>query len=365
MRRILVAMSGGVDSAAACLLLKKQGYEVGGATMLLRDGGEAEAEDARRAAGQMGIDFHLFDLRREFQEKVIDEFTRVYQTGGTPNPCVVCNRRMKFGIFLDKALTLGYDGIATGHYARVEEKNGRYLLRTACDRTKDQTYMLCGLSQWQLAHTLFPLGTVESKAEIRALAEQAGLELSRKQDSQDICFVPDGDYMAYLTAHGLVPRAGNFITADGRILAPHAGMEAYTTGQRRGLGIALGQRTYVLGKRGADVILGDEAGLFARRVAVGEVNYLPFEKPEAPMRVQAKLRYTTRFADALLLPTDYGCELRFDTPQRAPTQGQTAAFYDGDYLLGGGTILGNIEEDYTENCSLAKELGETNLCSDH
>ena len=160
MRRILVAMSGGVDSAAACLLLKKQGCEVGGATMLLRDGGEAEAEDARRAAEQMGIDFHLFDLRREFQENVIDEFTRVYQTGGTPNPCVVCNRTMKFGIFLDKALALGYDGIATGHYARIEEKNGRYVLRTACDHAKDQTYMLCGLSQWKLAHTLFPLGTV-------------------------------------------------------------------------------------------------------------------------------------------------------------------------------------------------------------
>lgn len=344
MRRILVAMSGGVDSAAACLLLKKQGYEIGGATMLLRDGGEAEAEDARRAAEQMGIDFHLFDLRREFQKNVIDEFTRVYQTGGTPNPCVVCNRTMKFGVFLDKALVLGYDGIATGHYVRIEEKNGRYVLRTARDRAKDQTYMLCGLSQWQLAHTLFPLGTVESKAEIRALAEQAGLALSRKHDSQDICFVPDGDYMAYLTAHGLVPQAGNFITADGKILAPHVGMEAYTTGQRRGLGIALGQRTYVLGKRGADVILGDEAGLFARRVAVGEVNYLPFDQPEAPLRVQAKLRYTTKFADALLLPTDDGCELRFDTPQRAPTPGQTAAFYDGDYLVGGGTILGSIEE---------------------
>ena len=170
------------------------------------------------------------------------------------------------------------------------------------------------------------------------------LALSHKHDSQDICFVPDGDYMAYLTARGLVPQAGNFITADGTVLAPHAGMEAYTTGQRRGLGIALGQRTYVLGKRGADVILGDEAGLFARRVAVGEVNYLPLEKPEAPMRVQAKLRYTTKFADALLLPTENGCELRFDTPQRAPTPGQTAAFYDGEYLVGGGTILGSIEE---------------------
>lgn len=345
MRRILVALSGGVDSVAACLLLKKQGYEVGGATMLLRDGGEQEAEDARRAAEQMGLDFHLFDLRREFRENVIQAFTRVYRSGGTPNPCVVCNKTMKFGIFLEKALALGYDGIATGHYARMEEKNGRYVLRTACDRAKDQTYMLCGLSQWQLAHTVFPLGEVGSKAEARALTEQAGLALSRKHDSQDICFVPDGDYMAYLTAHGLVPQAGNFITPDGKILAPHAGMEAYTTGQRRGLGIALGQRTYVLGKRGADVVLGDEAGLLARRVAVGEVNYFPFEKPDAPIRVQAKLRYTTKFAEALLLPTDYGCELRFDAPQRAATPGQAAAFYDGESLIGGGTILGTMQDE--------------------
>ena len=344
MKKILVALSGGVDSACACLLLRQQGYEVGGATMLLRDDGEPEAEDAREAARQMGLEFFLFDLRREFRERVIEPFARVYQSGGTPNPCVVCNRTMKFGLFLEKALELGYDGMATGHYARILRENGRYIPCSARDRAKDQTYMLCSLSQDQLAHTLFPLGEAADKESVRREALAAGLSLARKHDSQDICFVPDGDYMAYLTANGLKPQKGNFITADGSVLAPHRGMEAYTTGQRRGLGIALGERTYVLGKRGTDVVLGPEDQLYSRRVFVGGGNYFPFEAPPQPIRVEAKLRYTTKFAPALLTPTAEGCELLFDAPQRAVTPGQTAAFYDGERLVGGGTITGSEKE---------------------
>ena len=344
MKKILVALSGGVDSACACLLLRQQGYEVGGATMLLRDGGEQEAADAREAARQMGLEFFLFDLRQEFRERVIEPFARVYQSGGTPNPCVVCNRTMKFGLFLEKALELGYDGMATGHYARILYENGRYMPCSARDRAKDQTYMLCSLSQAQLAHTLFPLGEAADKESVRKEALAAGLSLARKHDSQDICFVPDGDYMAYLTANGLKPQQGNFITADGTALAPHRGMEAYTTGQRRGLGIALGERTYVLGKRGTDVVLGSEDQLYSRRVFVGGVNYFPFEAPPQPIRVEAKLRYTTKFAPALLTPTAEGCELLFDMPQRAVTPGQTAAFYDGERLVGGGTITGSEKE---------------------
>ncbi len=345
MRKVLVALSGGVDSACACILLQKQGYEVGGATMLLRDGGEREAEDARLAAQQLGIPFYLFELKDEFRKNVIAPFTQVYQSGGTPNPCVVCNRTMKFGIFLEKALALGYDAIATGHYARIIERNGRYLLSAADDRAKDQTYVLCMLNQYQLAHTLFPLGEVRNKAEARELAAQAGLQLAGKHDSQDICFVPDGDYMGYLTAHGLIPQKGSFILRDGTVLAPHKGMEAYTTGQRRGLGIALGERTYVLGKRGTDVVLGAEEQLYARRVLVRGVNYIPFERPTEPIRVQAKLRYTTKFADALLTPTEDGCALLFDAPQRAVTPGQTAVFYDGDLVIGGGTIEKTLPEE--------------------
>ncbi|MBQ7872235.1 MAG: tRNA 2-thiouridine(34) synthase MnmA [Oscillospiraceae bacterium] len=340
MKKILVALSGGVDSAAACLLLQQQGYTVGGATMLLRDGGEAEAEDARLAAAQMGIPFHCFDLRREFEENVIADFTRVYQAGGTPNPCVVCNRTMKFGLFLDKALALGYDGIATGHYVRAGLENGRHVLRLAADGQKDQSYMLWGLSQWQLSHSLFPLGEVQNKEETRRLAAEAGLSLARKHDSQDICFVPDGDYMAYLTSHGLVPQAGSFVSPEGKVYGPHRGMEAYTTGQRRGLGMAFGQRAYVLEKRGTDVVVGPEEGLFHRCIHVRETNWLPFPRPEAPLRVQAKLRYTPKTAAALLIPEENGCTLLFDDPQRAATRGQSAVIYDGDLLLGGGLICG-------------------------
>ena len=339
MRKVLVALSGGVDSAAAAILLQKQGYGVGGATMLLRDGGEGEAEDARKAADTLGIPFHCFDLRKEFADIVIADFRRVYVSGGTPNPCVLCNRNMKFGLFLERALELGYDGIATGHYARLKTVGDRTLLTRAADPAKDQTYMLCGLNQHQLSHSLFPLGEVLSKDETRSLAAEAGLDIARKRDSQDICFVPDGDYMKYLTDNGLIPQKGNFITPEGRILGEHRGLEAYTVGQRRGLGMAFGQRAYVLGKRGTDVIIGDNDQLFSRNVWVEQVNYIPFDKPAGSIEVEAKLRYSARSAKATLVPYGAGCKLIFEQPQRAVTPGQTAVFYDGDIVIGGGTIV--------------------------
>ncbi len=339
MKKILTAMSGGVDSAACCALLKQQGYEVGGATMLLRCGAELEASDARAAAMQMGVPFHLFSWQKEFHDRVETDFCRTYVRGKTPNPCIVCNKTMKFGLFLEKALSLGYEGIATGHYANIEYDRGaeRWLLRMAADQGKDQTYMLYSLSQTQLSHTLLPLGNL-TKAQVRDLADSLGLHLAHKQDSQDICFIPDGDYAAYLRRSGIILTPGHYRSLDGKDLGPHRGAESYTIGQRRGLHLSCGERVYVVKKEGADVFIGPNEALFSRRVQVENVNYIAVDALTAPRRVRAKLRYTPRFGEATLIPTEQGAELLFDEPQRAVTPGQAAVFYEGDYVLGGGTI---------------------------
>ena len=345
MKKILTAMSGGVDSAVCCALLHQQGYEVGGATMLLRCGAEPEAEDARMAAAQMGVPFHLFCWQMEFHNHVETDFCNAYVAGITPNPCIVCNKTMKFGLFLDEALRLGYDGMATGHYARIEHDTGadRWLVRMAADQSKDQTYMLYSLSQFQLSHTILPLGSM-TKAEARELAQSLNLSLAHKHDSQDICFVPDGDYAAYLQRSGLTLTPGRYRDLEGKDLGPHRGAESYTIGQRRGLHLSCGERVYVVQKNGTDVIIGPNEALFSNRVQVGDVNYIAIENLTAPRRVRAKIRYTPRFADATLIPTEYGAELLFDEPQRAVTPGQAAVFYEDDYVLGGGTILGASNE---------------------
>ena len=338
MKRILVGMSGGVDSAVSVLLLQEQGYEVGGATMLLQPCGFAEAEDAERSAMTLGICVDCFDWQAEFRRQVIEPFETVYRQGGTPNPCIFCNKTLKFGKFLEKALELGYDGVATGHYARVREEQGRYLLYTAKDRAKDQTYMLYHLTQQQLAHVVFSMGDY-TKEEARAKAGLAGLPVASKRDSQDICFIPDGDYLAFLKADGVVPRPGRFIGPKGEDLGPHKGQEAYTLGQRRGLEVAYGERIYVVGKRGGDVLLGPNERLYSTRVPVGDVNFIPFDTLTFPIRAQAKVRYTPNAEPCTIHPAQNGVILEFDRPQRAVTPGQAAVFYDGDLVLGGGTIL--------------------------
>lgn len=345
MKKILTAMSGGVDSAVCCDLLRRRGYEVGGATMLLRCGAEPEAEDARVAAEQMDVPFHLFCWQKEFHRHVETDFCNAYIAGKTPNPCIVCNKTMKFGLFLDEALRLGYDGMATGHYARIEHDAGadRWLVRMAADQSKDQTYMLYSLSQFQLSHTILPLGGM-TKAEARELAQSLNLSLAHKHDSQDICFIPDGDYAAYLRRCGHILTPGRYRDLEGKDLGPHRGAESYTIGQRRGLHLSCGERVYVVQKNGTDVVIGPNEALFSKRVQVADVNYIAIENLTEPRRVRAKIRYTPRFAEATLIPTEYGAELLFDEPQRAVTPGQAAVFYEDDYVLGGGTILGTSKE---------------------
>lgn len=346
MATILAAMSGGVDSAVAATLLLEQGHTVLGATMLLRDGGEQEAADAEAACVRLGIPFHLFDWRADFAREVIIPFQQVYQQGGTPNPCIFCNRALKFGKFLAQARALGCDGMATGHYARIEHTGGRYLLKKGLDPHKDQAYMLYGLSQQQLAQVYLPLGGL-TKPEVRQIAEAHGLTLAHKKDSQDICFIPDGDYMAFLLAHGLIPTPGHFRGPDGADLGPHRGAERYTVGQRRGLDIPYGARIYVLGRDGSDVLLGPEAALYAKTVYLTETNFIP-TRPDAPFRATAVLRYSKRDAPCTVTPTATGAILEFDTPQRAPTCGQSAVIYRGDVVLGGGVICGAKKENEHE-----------------
>ena len=251
--------------------------------------------------------------------------------------CIFCNKTLKFGRFLEEALRLGYDGIATGHYARVRQENGRHLLYTAKDTSKDQTYMLYHLSQEQLSRVIVPMGN-DTKEEARAKAGLAGLPAASKRDSQDICFIPDGDYLKFLTEDGLIPQKGHFIGPNGENLGPHKGLEAYTMGQRRGLDVAYGTRIYVVGKQGTDVLLGGNDRLMSTRVHVRDVNFIPFDRLDAPIRAQAKLRYTPRGGDCTIRPCEDGVLLEFDQPQRAVTPGQAAVFYDGDLVLGGGTI---------------------------
>ena len=346
--KVTVAMSGGIDSAVAALIAIDSGYEVSGATMRLcpkitnnNDAFESDISDAAEVCKQLGIPHRVLDMRAAFHNTVIKDFIDTYYAGGTPNPCIVCNKTMKFGAFLDEEIAMGADYIATGHYARIEEQDGRFLLKKAADKNKDQTYMLWSLSQHQLSHTLFPLGDM-TKPEIRALGEARGFVIAHKSDSQDICFVPDGDYASFIERElGEKYPVGNYIDEDGNILGRHKGQIHYTIGQRKGLGISMGRHIFVA-KKDAEantVTLTDEDRLFTKTVVLKGINLIPFDKIDGKIRVKAKIRYRHAESEAYAEQTgEDEITLTFDQPQRAPAKGQSAVMYDGDIVVGGGII---------------------------
>ena len=341
--KVLVGMSGGVDSSVAASELRDNGYEVSGVTLLLCESdNESSVSDAKAVCDRMGIEHHTVNLKTKFSHYVMDNFIDEYKAGNTPNPCIVCNKHIKFGAMLDTAVSMGFDKIATGHYARIrQDNNGRYLLYKALDEAKDQSYVLYNLSQYQLSHVLFPLGEL-TKAEVREKAVSQGFVNADRPDSQDICFVPDGDYAGFIERKdGFVSKEGNYTDINGNILGEHKGIIHYTLGQRKGLGIALGKPQFVIDKNVStnNVILGDEEHLFKKEVLVYNPNFIPFDSLEKEISVTAKLRYRHKPAKALLVPCgDNTVKLIFDEPQRAPSPGQAAVFYDGEMVIGGGTI---------------------------
>ena len=342
--KALAAMSGGVDSSVCARLLLDMGYEVVGAYGRLLAAHTTDLEDSRRICRTLGIEHRTAELIPQFEQLVIAPFIEAYEKGQTPNPCIECNKKIKFGLLLELAQELGCDKLATGHYARIcyDECSGRWLLKKALHPEKDQSYVLYTLSQYQLEHTLFPLGEL-TKEQVRAIAEKEGFVNARKHDSQDICFVPDGDYAKVIKEYsGKVSPAGCFVDINGNKLGIHKGIINYTVGQRKGLGISLGERAYVCGidPKANTVTLGRNSDLFSSKLRISSINLISLDKIGSPLRAKVKIRYSHREQPAEIIQLDDDLiEINFDEPQRAVTPGQSAVIYDGDTVVGGGYIL--------------------------
>ena len=365
MKKALIAMSGGVDSSVAALRMREAGWTCIGVHLRLFDGPGPEsgccslesAEDARSVAYRLGMPFYVFNFTREFTESVIAPFAAAYRRGETPNPCLACNRHIKFGALLRRARELGCDALVTGHYARILcREDGRHLLR-AVDETKDQSYALCTLTQEQLAFLRFPLGEL-TKTQVRALAAGAGLVTARKPDSQDLCFAPDGDCAAAVRRYdGRESVPGDFLDREDRVLGRHRGVEHYTVGQRRGLGLALGERMYVLDIRREDnaVVLGPEEALPVREITVPVFHWIVPPAPSAPFHAEVCLRYRQRPRSAEVIPLPGGgVRLVFDEPVRRGAPGQTAAVYRNGEVLGGGVMIRGAPPPERTDSPLAK-----------
>lgn len=350
-KKVVIGMSGGVDSAVAALLLKEQGYEVVGITMKLWEG-ESDREDgccsltsaydAGRVCDLLDIPFYVSNFKESFQEKVIDYFVEEYFQGRTPNPCIACNKYLKFNDLLILAGSIEADYIATGHYAKVEfdEQSGRYLLKKSVTAKKDQTYVLYCLNQEQLSHIVMPLGNY-TKEEVREIAAKAGLKVANKAESQEICFVEDNDYGRFLTdVRGKDIKSGQFIDKNGKKLGIHKGIVHYTIGQRKGLGYTFGKPVFVtkINPKDNTVVLGSPEELMSNELYADNLNWISIEKLENEMRVTAKIRYSAKEAPAVIFPEGDGVKVLFDEPQRAITPGQAVVFYDGEIVVGGGTI---------------------------